>query len=177
MRQLLTTVFIFCSVILFAQNDTEPTEMSFELENLSIEHELEKKESTDRVLSLKNLSIDRKLKVGDKIRLDNVNFEPGTIMLVPKSNYSLLRLLKLMKEREKVNIVILGHTCCALQDQSDLSARRARTIYEYLLDNGIQRHRMTYVGLGTSKPIHMIPESTTWQQKANRRVEIMITKA
>lgn len=177
MKQLFTIVFVFCSVVVLAQNETESTEMSFELENLSIERELEKDDSIDMMLRLRNLSINRKLKVGDKIRLDNVNFEPGTTMLVPSSNISLLRLLKLMKERQNINIVILGHTCCGLWDQSDLSARRARTVYKYLIDNGVETYRMTYVGLGSSKPIHTIPESTSWQRKANRRVEIMITKA
>ena len=116
-------------------------------------------------------------KIGDLIRLPNLYFYNNSAKIVPKSQPVLYDLLCLMNDNPKLKVEIQGHICCKLPDQVDaVSTARARFIYNFLIQNKIDRKRLTFKGYGVSRPIHPIPEKNSQEEDDNRRVEIMIVE-
>jgi len=116
--------------------------------------------------------------VGDKMVLSNILFIPGRSDLQAKSYYALAKLKSSLKDNEKINILILGHVCCIppgtdgkdmVTGKMNLSIARARKVYDYLVENGIDSGRLSYKGLKADYP-------TGREQKYDRRVEIEIVK-
>ncbi len=136
----------------------------------------EKKEIPVEVTSEKKLKDKFKgSKIGDLIRLPNFYFFNNSAKIVPKSQPVLYDLLCLMNDNPKLKVEIQGHICCKLPSEYDaVSTARARFIYNFLIQNKIDRKRLTYKGYGVSRPIHSIPEKNIQEEDDNRRVEIMI---
>jgi flagellar motor protein MotB len=61
-------------------------------------------------------------------------------------------------------------------DPRDLSTKRAKQVMEFLNKNGIEKNRLSFEGLGTTKPINPLPEKNEAERAENRRVEIMIVE-
>lgn len=117
----------------------------------------------------------RSSKVGDIIKLKNLNFYNMTPRVLPKSKPILYELLCALEENPNLKIEIQGHICCQLSgDINGLSVTRARAIYNYLILQKINKKRLSYKGFGVTKPIHPIPEKSDFEQEENRRVEILI---
>lgn len=115
------------------------------------------------------------LKVGDKLRLRNLNFYNRSGIVVPKSRPVLVELLEIMQQNPKLKIEIQGHICCQEKfDVEDISTLRCKTVYNYLIENGISVSRLSYKGFGSSQPIYKIPEQNEFERDENRRVEILI---
>lgn len=112
--------------------------------------------------------------VGDKIALKNINFYGGSSKPLPESNNALEKLLKTLQDRPALEIQIEGHICCTRTDEDDLSGRRAKAIYDYLVEKGIDKNRLSYKGFGHTQPL--TEERNSYEQQMNRRVEIRITK-
>ena len=116
-------------------------------------------------------------KVGDLLILKNINFKNRSPIIVEKSKPILYELLCVLEENPKLKIQIQGHICCQLvSDFEDVSTSRARAIYAFLVQNKINRKRISYKGFGVSKPIYPIPEKSDQEADENRRVEIMIVE-
>jgi outer membrane protein OmpA-like peptidoglycan-associated protein len=114
-------------------------------------------------------------KVGDMIRLKNIYFYNFSAKLLPKSKPVLYDLLCVMEDNPKLKIEIQGHICCqTVADQYDVSSARARAIYVFLIQNKINRKRLSFKGYGVTRPIHPIPEKSEEEEEENRRVEIRI---
>lgn len=115
------------------------------------------------------------LKVGDKLRLRNLNFYNRSGIVVPKSRPVLAELLEIMQQNPKLKIEIQGHICCQEKfDVEDISTLRCKTVYNYLIENGISISRLSYKGFGSSQPLYKIPEQNEFERDENRRVEILI---
>ena len=115
------------------------------------------------------------MKVGDKLRLRNLNFYNRSGRVVPKSIPVLEELYQIMKDNPRLKIEIQGHICCQPQgDLEDISTLRSKTVYNYLIEKGIDRSRLTYKGYGSTMPLYSIPEKNDFERDENRRVEIMI---
>lgn len=121
--------------------------------------------------------LNKKLKVGDKITLDNILFKTGYSYVVKESLPVLEKMAEALRERGDIYFTIQGHVCCTrnARDAVDkgtgkrnLSLARARYIYDYLIEKGIKRTRMRYVGLKNKYPLGKAT-------KYDRRVEIKIT--
>ncbi len=114
-------------------------------------------------------------KVGDFVTLRNINFKFNSEVMVNSSMANLNELLQIMRSQLSLNIEIHGHICCN-PDPNDvkLSNRRAKSVHDYLIKNGIQQRRLAYKGYGSNKPIFTLPEKNEIQRAANRRVEILI---
>jgi len=112
---------------------------------------------------------------GDMILLDNLYFFNMSPRLLPRSKPILYDLLCAMQENPKLKIEIQGHICCQIKgDVYNLSTSRARAIYNFLVSQRINRKRLSYIGYGTTRPIHPIPEQSEQEENENRRVEILI---
>jgi len=127
------------------------------------------------------------LKVGNQLKIKNLNFQPGRSKLLRSSIPQLKKLEKLMMRHSGLCIRIEGHVCCSnqLKDGNDgrdidnnsdnLSEARAQNIYNYLVKKGIDQRRLSYIGYGHSRP-YVNPELKEADRVMNRRVEILITK-
>ncbi|ESU28849.1 hypothetical protein FLJC2902T_14460 [Flavobacterium limnosediminis JC2902] len=117
------------------------------------------------------------VKVGDKLRLMNLNFYGRSGVVLPKSVPVLAELLQIMRQTPKLKIQIQGHICCQPQgDVEDISTLRSKTVYNYLAKNGIDTNRLSYKGFGSSMPLYPIPEQNDFEREENRRVEIQIVE-
>lgn len=124
-----------------------------------------------------NQLIKENIAVGDKIILDNILFKTGYSYIEEESVLVLEMLAIALRGRPELNFTIEGHICCTRNSRDsidkrtgkrNLSLARARFIYDYLVDKGIKRNRMRYVGLKNKYPLGKDP-------KFDRRVEIKIT--
>jgi outer membrane protein OmpA-like peptidoglycan-associated protein len=112
--------------------------------------------------------------VGEKIKLENMNFYINTFAIMPQSRAKMYELLTVLKSYPDMKIQIQGHICCVTKDIRDLATQRAKAIYKFLEYNEIDKSRMTYVGFGSNRPMYPIPEKSEEEREANRRVEIEI---
>jgi outer membrane protein OmpA-like peptidoglycan-associated protein len=120
------------------------------------------------------------LKKGESFKMENILFQGGTSMPADESVHLLNMLFKLMRKNKTLNIEIQGHTngCPHGEDHSlELSKARAKSISDFLLNNGIEKARVTFVGYGCSRPVFPEEEAkkNEWKSKMNRRVEIKVT--
>ena len=113
-------------------------------------------------------------KVGDKLRLKNLNFYGGTDKITTESEPELNKLIDILNNKPNLKIEIQGHICCYNEAFNELSHQRAAAVYHYLVKRGISKKRLAATGFGGSRPIHKIPENDEWEREANRRVEIEI---
>lgn len=102
----------------------------------------------------KNVDL-KKVEVGKAIVLRNIFFDLDKATLRPESRAELERLNKLMLENPTLKIEISGHTDSRGSDayNQKLSENRAKAVVDYLINLGIKKERMVYVGFGEQKPI------------------------
>ena len=90
---------------------------------------------------------------------------------------SLKLLLDFLILNKEVNIELVGHVNAPGEDSSGkiqkLSESRAKNTYLYLVENGVDKSRMSYRGLGNTEMIYPNPINVS-QELANRRVEFVI---
>lgn len=113
-------------------------------------------------------------KPGEKIVLENLNFQLNTFAITNDSRTKLYELLEIMQKNPQLKIQIQGHICCMTNDKQNLSTKRAKAITKFLEINGIEDERVTFKGFGVTQPIHAIPEKSEEERSTNRRVEIEI---
>jgi outer membrane protein OmpA-like peptidoglycan-associated protein len=116
------------------------------------------------------------LSQGKSLQLEEIEFHPGTSEFMPSSYPKLKRLKDFMALNSEVNIEIQGHVFSqkgfSLVGQV-LSEARAKRVYNYLVENGIDKHRMSTIGKGSKEPIYPNPKFS-YEEQMNRRVEIQI---
>lgn len=112
--------------------------------------------------------------VGEKLKIENLNFQINTYIVVPASKGKMYELLLVLQKNPKLKIEIQGNLCCMPVDRLDLSTQRAKAINNFLVANGINEKRLTFKGFGSSNPIFRLPEKDEKERAANRRVEILI---
>ena len=83
-----------------------------------------------------------------------------------------------MKKNTTMTIEIQGHVNAPGQrnnkENQDLAAGRAEEVYNYLITKGVFADRLTFSGFGNTQMVYPKPVNE-WQQKKNRRVEVLIT--
>lgn len=117
-----------------------------------------------------------KLKPGNSVILKNVNFEFNSYSLLNNADNTLNTLLNYLKDNPEIKLLISGHTDDVGTDgyNLELSINRARSVYNWLVKNGIESNRLRFTGFGKSFPLH---KETEEQFRAlNRRVEVKIIK-
>jgi outer membrane protein OmpA-like peptidoglycan-associated protein len=116
----------------------------------------------------------QKIEVGKSMVLKNVFFDTDQFELKKKSMVELDRLISFLTKNKTVNIELGGHTDNVGSAKSNqvLSENRAKSVYSYLLENGISKERLTAKGYGDTKPI--ADNATEKGRAENRRSEFMI---
>ena len=112
---------------------------------------------------------------GSYTNLYNITFDFDKADLKPEAMPELKRLLHFLKKNPQVKIEIAGHTDRkgGIEYNLTLSQKRAKAVYDFLINNGITGERLTYKGYGFQKPL--CREETEACDTKNRRTEIVIT--
>ncbi len=124
---------------------------------------------------LENVSFNGSLvKANESIVLDNIVFSYNSSVLEASSFSILNRLYDFLNENPTLIVEISGHTDNTGGDAFNLklSEQRAQSVCDYLIDNGISKHRLVSVGYGNSRPF--MTNLTEDGRKQNRRVEMRI---
>jgi outer membrane protein OmpA-like peptidoglycan-associated protein len=132
--------------------------------------------------TLSQIMKDTTLKTGVNLVLENLNFVGGRHQLLPESLGILDELLYALQENPTVTIEIQGYVCCTFGGQdgydwdlgtNDLSVQRAKAIYNFLIEKGINADRLRYQGYGGTRKLFPYEEDE-YQRSRNRRVELKI---
>ncbi|SHI71554.1 OmpA family protein [Algibacter luteus] len=114
---------------------------------------------------------------GDKILFKNILFKTGYASVTPDSKKTLESIAKALLERDDIYFTIQGHVCCTQNTRDavnrktkkqNLSEARAKYVYDYFANKGIDKKRMRHLGMRRKFPLGGNP-------KFDRRVEILIT--
>lgn len=139
----------------------------FYSENFELENQAEAS-AVDLFIELK------KIEVGDVVVLNNIFYQYDSHELDARSKVELDRLIAYLTENSTVKLAVDGHTdnVGGAEYNQDLSLRRAHSLVNYLVENGIDSSRLQPRGFGETKPIS---DNETEEGRAkNRRTEITI---
>ncbi len=116
----------------------------------------------------------RRIQAGKAVVLKNIFFETDSYALKDESKAELGKLLTFLNDNPEIRIEISGHTdnVGTMAYNLELSGNRAKSVYEYLIDKGTEKSRLTFKGYGMTKPIDS--NETEDGRAANRRTEFMI---
>ncbi|RMG76764.1 MAG: hypothetical protein D6707_11970 [Bacteroidetes bacterium] len=134
----------------------------------AIEDKLELMDEEDGILKISEIEENKPL------RLQNIYFASNSSELIPTSYAELNVLVKYLKTHPEKKIKITGHTDSKGNADFNLklSIERAKSVAEYLMQQGIDKTRISYTGKGNTRPI---ADNTTKEGRAkNRRVEFEI---
>lgn len=114
------------------------------------------------------------LKVGERMLLANIFYEVDSWQLKKESMAELNKLCNLLKDNKELKIEIGGYTDATGSDDYNLSlsGKRALSVVDFLVSNGISPERLKYKGFGNASPVG--DNVTSEGRKLNRRTEVQI---
>jgi outer membrane protein OmpA-like peptidoglycan-associated protein len=114
---------------------------------------------------------------GVVVSLSGILFDVGKATLKPASQISVAKLAGILMVFPQMNLSIEGYTDSTGSNETNmkLSMERARTVYEFLMIQGISSDRMKYRGFGPENPV--APNDNEANRAKNRRVEVVLTQA
>lgn len=141
----------------------------FYSENFSLKNLVDK--TKPFLMDVPMVSID----TGSVVELKNVFFETAKFDLKPESKVELDKLVSFLTFNKTLHIQLSGHTDNVGDKKMNqlLSQNRAKSVYEYLITNGIDAKRLTYVGYGDTRP--KVKNDTDENRAMNRRTEFKVT--
>lgn len=114
------------------------------------------------------------IKAGEKVILKNIFFETGKFNLRDESKSELNKLGDFLTQNPKVKIEVSGHTDNVGDEKMNqsLSLNRAKSVYDFLITNGIAQERLTFKGFGETQPVDS--NDTEKGRANNRRTEFKV---
>jgi outer membrane protein OmpA-like peptidoglycan-associated protein len=114
------------------------------------------------------------IETGATVVLNNIFFDFDRSVLKEDSYPELKRVVELLTDNPGLEIEIAGHTDSVGSStyNQGLSERRAKAVFDYLVENGITSERVVSRGFGESKPVS--GNDTSEGRAQNRRVEFKI---
>jgi outer membrane protein OmpA-like peptidoglycan-associated protein len=112
---------------------------------------------------------------GIKITFDSgILFEYDSSTLQPEAKTNIRKLAVILNKYPDTNILVTGHTDSDGSEQYNqlLSERRAKSVSDYSMSQGISSSRLSVIGLGENEPV--ASNDTNYGKQLNRRVEIAI---
>jgi outer membrane protein OmpA-like peptidoglycan-associated protein len=137
---------------------------------------IEEKSFGERTENIRMVSIKSMQESEQPVQLNNIYFDFDSYELKPESFSELDRLYKFLNDNPEIKVEISAHTDASGSDDYnlELSQKRAESVVNYLISNGISSDRLIAKGYGESQPI---ADNETEQGRAlNRRVEMKIIK-
>ena len=113
---------------------------------------------------------------GQTIVLNHLIFAQGKSVIDPKSYQELDEVVQMLKENEKIEIQLEGHTDNQGNPKlnMNLSESRVEAVKKYLVEKGISKGRIKTKAFGGTQPLRN--EMTQEARAMNRRVEMRILK-
>lgn len=136
-------------------------------------------DSTYVINSNEDFDIDiimEKIATGKSMNIEEIDFVPGGSEIMSSSEPRLRRLKDFLALNSQLEVEIQGHVMARGKNSlaaQKVSEARAKRVMKYLIDNGIDKKRLTSVGYGNTRPIYEDP-TFAYEEQANRRVEIMV---
>jgi outer membrane protein OmpA-like peptidoglycan-associated protein len=118
----------------------------------------------------------KKIEAGGMVILKNIFFETNKFNLLAESKAELQELINFLTQNPTLTIEIGGHTDNVGDEKLNqmLSENRAKSVYNYLIENKIAASRLTYKGFGKTSPVAV--NTTDEGRQQNRRTEFKIVK-
>ncbi len=151
-----STITIKCNAEGYFLNDLEEEASSFDDQEVVLELE--------------------RIAAGKSMKLEDIEFVPGTSEITLASEPKLRRLKDFLALNSSLHVEIQGHVFAIGENThaaQRVSEARAKRVMKYLIDNGIDKNRLTAVGYGNTRPIYEEPKFF-YEEQANRRVEIVV---
>jgi len=112
-----------------------------------------------------------------QLELEPIAFGFGNAILTEKDKeYLKSNLVSLLTQYPQYNLAVNGYTDAVGKDEYNLflSTSRAKAIYEFLIQAGVNLEQLSYQGMGEANPIDS--NATAEGRAANRRVEFILSK-
>lgn len=122
-----------------------------------------------------NLSL-AKIEVGREYNLNDINFDSKSYRLNKAAKSIVDEFVLYLKENPGLKADIQGHTDNVGNDQDNmnLSKNRAKSVYDYVLAQGISANRLSHHGYGETRPIDV---NTTEEGRSNNRRTVFVITA
>lgn len=120
-----------------------------------------------------NIALDPVVK-GSVSVLQNIFFDVDKYELKEKSITELEKIVRFLNENPQITIEISGHTDNTgnFSYNQQLSEKRAKAVYDYVKQKGINPKRLTSKGYGASNPVSS--NDTEQGRQRNRRIEFKV---
>ncbi|WP_297095953.1 OmpA family protein [uncultured Draconibacterium sp.] len=114
------------------------------------------------------------IEVGAEMDLHNIYYETDSFAILSESEPELQKLVGFLKNNGGLKVEIQGHTDSSGNPESnlELSKLRAKSVVDYLVENGITSSRLQSEGYGDTKPV--ATNETVEGRRLNRRTTIKI---
>lgn len=135
--------------------------------------QLIEKEVQEPLVMGKDLDV-KTIEVGQAYRINDINFATNSSALTTKAARIIEEFASFLKTNPQLRIAIHGHTDNVGDDAANqqLSAQRARAVYDFLVSKGIAADRLEHKGFGETKPV--ADNATETGRARNRRTEFVI---
>ena len=108
--------------------------------------------------------------------MNNIFFDTDKYLLKKESLVELNKIFEFLSKNKNIKVQINGHTDNVgnFKYNKILSTNRAKSVYNFLIEKGIDKNRLKYKGYSSSKPVES--NNTPQGRARNRRTEIEIVE-
>lgn len=123
------------------------------------------------------------LRVGQRSKLENVHFYPGTSQMIePYASREIKKISWHLKQKRTMKIEVSGHIYQSKRsiqkkrdrDTGNISKKRAKVVCKKLISFGVKASQLTCKGYGAKRSLHLTNDSLSIEAQLNRRVEIEV---
>lgn len=151
----------------------QPLILNVKKEGYSFDTQIIKPEEITKEVIEKDAEV-KAVETGKVCDLRDIHYETNDYSLTQESKVLLAMFIEFLKENPTVKVEIQGHTDDIGRDDDNLrlSENRAKSVYDYVVSQGIPANRLRYKGYGESMPI--APNNTEAGRAKNRRTVFLI---
>jgi outer membrane protein OmpA-like peptidoglycan-associated protein/tetratricopeptide (TPR) repeat protein len=151
----------------------QPLIVNVKKEGYSFDTQIIKPEEITEEIVEKDAEV-KAVETGKVCDLRDIYYETNDFSLTSESKMLLALFIEFLKENPTVKVEIQGHTDNIGRDEDNLllSENRAKSVYDYVVSQGIPANRLRYKGYGESNPI--ADNNTAEGRAKNRRTVFLI---
>lgn len=154
-------------------DNPQPLIVNVKKEGYSFDTQIIKPEEITSEVIEKDAEV-KAVETGKVCDLRDIYYETNDYSLTQESKVLLAMFIEFLKENPTVKVEIQGHTDNIGRDADNLllSERRAKSVYDYVVAQGVSPNRLRYKGYGKTVPI--ADNSTEAGRAKNRRTVFLI---
>lgn len=117
----------------------------------------------------------KEIKVGETYNIDDIHFVTNSSELNKDAKRIIDEFLEFLIDNDNIIVEIQGHTDNVGQEEANLilSDQRAKSVYQYLVEQGVPSSRLSANGYGESNPIS---SNETYSGRAKNRRTVFLIK-